>query len=66
MYPRLIPTLIPVLLACCGVFVRALPAATQSDQGETLVGPDSHEIGQGPHGHLLRTGVAGDTSTSAV
>src|SRR5438132_13342456 len=28
-------------------------ARPQSSIGETLSGPDSHETGQGPHGHLL-------------
>jgi porin len=28
-------------------------AGTQTSIGETLSGPDSHETGQGPHGHLL-------------
>jgi len=33
--------------------VRAAAVASQWDQEETLSGPDSHETGQGPHGHLL-------------
>jgi len=37
-------------LALCGVLARADP---QSSLGETLSGPDSHETGQGPHGHLF-------------
>ena len=28
-------------------------AYSQAAQGETLSGPDSHETGQGPHGHLF-------------
>jgi porin len=31
----------------------AAPAHSQVAQDETLSGPDSHETGQGPHGHLL-------------
>src|SRR6516162_607610 len=31
----------------------ALPAHAQSRMDETLGGPDSHETGQGPHGHLF-------------
>jgi porin len=31
----------------------ALPAYAQNEIGETLSGPDSHETGQGPHGHLF-------------
>ena len=31
----------------------ALPANPQSRMDETLGGPDSHETGQGPHGHLF-------------
>ena len=33
--------------------VFALPANSQILQEETLSGPDSHETGQGPHGHLF-------------
>ncbi len=33
--------------------VFALPAYSQTAQEETLSGPDSHETGQGPHGHLF-------------
>jgi len=31
----------------------AAQAYSQTGIGETLSGPDSHETGQGPHGHLL-------------
>src|SRR6516164_3325854 len=31
----------------------ALPAHPQTQMDETLGGPDSHETGQGPHGHLF-------------
>ena len=30
-----------------------LPAFAQTEMDETLGGPDSHETGQGPHGHLF-------------
>jgi porin len=36
-----------------GLLVFALPAHSQIAQEETLGGPDSHETGQGPHGHLF-------------
>jgi len=52
MYARMIQIVIPVLVACC-VCVFAVPLGAQNDQGETLGGPDSHETGQGPHGHLF-------------
>jgi porin len=38
-----------------GVCLFALPARSQTAQQEPLPGPDSHETGQGPHGHLLGT-----------
>jgi carbohydrate-selective porin OprB len=44
---------ISVLVTLYGVSLYAVPAATQDEQEETLVGPDSHETGQGPHGHLF-------------
>ena len=31
----------------------AVPAYAQNEMDETLGGPDSHETGQGPHGHLF-------------
>jgi porin len=37
----------------CGFYVFAFPANSQTLQEETLSGPDSHETGEGPHGHLL-------------
>jgi hypothetical protein len=40
------------LLWCC-LPVLALSAHSQTAQQEPLPGPDSHETGQGPHGHLL-------------
>ncbi len=52
MYGRTIQMLIPVWVACCVCFC-AVSAAAQIEQGETLGGPDSHETGQGPHGHLF-------------
>jgi porin len=42
-----------MLVAFCGVCVCAVSAAAQNEQEETLSGPDSHETGQGPHGHLF-------------
>jgi porin len=36
-----------------GLCVWAPPAHSQTAQEETLSGPDSHETGQGPHGHLF-------------
>lgn len=43
-----------VLLACSGCCGLAVPIYTQGQQPEeTLSGPDSHETGQGPHGHLF-------------
>ena len=36
-----------------GLCVWAPPAHSQTAQEETLGGPDSHETGQGPHGHLF-------------
>jgi porin len=52
MYGRTVQMLIPVWVACCVCFC-AVAAAAQTEQGETLGGPDSHETGQGPHGHLF-------------
>lgn len=53
MYERMIHILIPVFVAFCGVSVCAVPVAAQSEQEETLGGPDSHETSRGPHGHLF-------------
>jgi porin len=36
-----------------GFCALVLPAYSQGEQEETLSGPDSHETGQGPHGHLF-------------
>ena len=49
----MIQILIPALLAFWGVCVCAVPVYSQDQQEETLGGPDSHETGQGPHGHLF-------------
>jgi porin len=35
------------------LFGASAPARSQTTKEETLGGPDSHEIGQGPHGHLF-------------
>ena len=42
-------------VVCLGValFIFAPPAFSQSPLEETLSGTDSHETGQGPHGHLF-------------
>src|SRR6266850_346705 len=40
-------------LLCCALCVFTFPANSQILQEETLSGPDSHETGQGPHGHLF-------------
>jgi porin len=42
-----------LFLLWCGLHVFAFPAHSQTFQEETLSGPDSHETGQGPHGHLF-------------
>jgi porin len=44
-------TVIPVMIVWAALSVFAARAYPQI--GETLSGPDSHETGQGPHGHLL-------------
>jgi porin len=36
-----------------GICLFALPVRSQTSQQEPLPGPDSHETGQGPHGHLF-------------
>ncbi|HTC62799.1 MAG TPA: carbohydrate porin [Candidatus Saccharimonadales bacterium] len=36
-----------------GLCLSALPVCSQTPQEEPLPGPDSHETGQGPHGHLF-------------
>jgi porin len=42
-----------VLPVWAALFLFAAHADAQTALGETLSGPDSHETGQGPHGHLL-------------
>jgi porin len=42
-----------LFLLWCGLYAFALPSHSQSAQEEPLPGPDSHETGQGPHGHLF-------------
>ncbi len=44
-----------LFLSWCGLYVFAFPVRSQILQEETLSGPDSHETGQGPHGHLFGT-----------
>jgi porin len=43
----------PVILVWAALSVFAAHTYPQTAQEETLSGPDSHETGQGPHGHLL-------------
>ncbi len=40
-------------LVCASVCALVIPVCLQAQQEETLVGPDSHETGLGPHGHLF-------------
>lgn len=42
-----------LFLLWLSICVFVAPAHAQIAQEETLSGPDSHETGQGPHGHLL-------------
>jgi carbohydrate-selective porin OprB len=42
-----------LFLSWCGLCVFAFPVYSQTAQHEPLPGPDSHETGQGPHGHLF-------------
>src|SRR5882672_3623004 len=42
-----------VLLVWAALCLFAVRADAQTALGETLSGPDSHETGQGPHGHLF-------------
>src|SRR5215471_9993781 len=42
-----------ICLFCSVVCVLAIPAFAQTQVDETLSGPDSHETGQGAHGHLF-------------
>jgi porin len=44
---------IRVCLVSAALFTFAPHGYCQDAQGETLSGPDSHETGQGPHGHLF-------------
>jgi carbohydrate-selective porin OprB len=44
---------IRVCLVSAALFIFAPHGYCQDAQGETLSGPDSHETGQGPHGHLF-------------
>jgi hypothetical protein len=59
------------------MFLFVTRAYSQQAHEETLSGPDSHETGQGPHGHLfgdwggertrlLERGVSFDFNTSAI
>ena len=51
--PNLSRQLRSIFLLCCAFLGSAFPANSQILQEETLSGPDSHETGQGPHGHLF-------------
>ena len=42
-----------VCLVSAALFIFVSRGYCQDAQGETLSGPDSHETGQGPHGHLF-------------
>src|SRR5580704_13005019 len=42
-----------LFLLWTGLYAFAFPAHSQTWQQEPLPGPDSHETGQGPHGHLF-------------
>ena len=43
-----------VILLATGFLTLILAASSRAQvQGETLGGPDSHETGEGPHGHLF-------------
>src|SRR6516225_1789750 len=44
---------IRVCLLSAALGISACRCYCQDAQGETLSGPDSHETGQGPHGHLF-------------
>jgi porin len=50
MYARLLRI---AFLVCAGFCALVVPVFSQSQQEETLGGPDSHETGSGPHGHLF-------------
>ena len=50
----LVRSTMPVLFSLSlGLCLFALPVCSQTLQEETLAGPDSHETGQGAHGHLF-------------
>src|ERR1700688_5030282 len=42
-----------LVLFSAGFLILPGPLHSQAGLGETLSGPDSHETGQGPHGHLF-------------
>ena len=58
MYARILRI---VVLVCAGFCTLVIPACSQVQQEENLAGPDSHETGQGRHGHLF--GEWGDERT---
>jgi len=51
--PQTYSTPLHLLLALGCALCLAFPAYSQEPQEEPLPGPDSHETGEGPHGHLL-------------
>src|SRR6266446_1731048 len=48
-----IPRILTLVSTGLFVFILVAPLQGQATQEETLSGPDSHETGQGPHGHLF-------------
>jgi porin len=50
-----------LFLSWCGFCAFAFPVYPQVVQQEQIPGPDSHETGQGPHGHLFGTWGGGRT-----
>jgi porin len=46
-------TMLALFFLSLGLSLFALPVRSQTPQQEPLPGPDSHETGQGPHGHLF-------------
>lgn len=51
--PQAYSSLLRFVLAFCCVLSYAFPALPQAPGEEPSPGPDSHETGQGPHGHLF-------------
>jgi len=51
--PQAYASLLRLVLAFCCVLCFEFPAHPQAPGEEPTPGPDSHETGQGPHGHLF-------------